>query len=124
MKLKLIILASAMLAGVGAAPPQGPVASATAVPAPTTAGCLLVSNVFAKHATDEKDRSLGQLLVYFFMGRIDDRMSEDRLKLELSERRRAINDSNATALLNACLHEMQAKAQMLEAASQKLQQGK
>ncbi len=124
MRPKSIILASAMLAGVAAAPPQGPAASVAAVPAPTTAGCLLVSNIFAKHATDEKDRSLGQLLVYFFMGRIDDRMNEDELKLALRQQRRVINDSNATALLNACLHEMQAKAQMLEAASQKLQQGK
>lgn len=124
MKIKLIVLASAVLAGVGAAPPQSRAPAAAAVPAPTTAGCLLVSNVFAKHATDEKDRTLGQLLVYFFMGRIDDRTSEDQLKLALGEQRRAINDSNATALMNACLRQMQAKAQMLEVASQKLQQGK
>lgn len=123
MKTKLIILASAMLIEAGAAPPKAP-APSVAIPAPTTAGCLLVSNIFAKHATQEKDRSLGQLAVYFFMGRIDNRTNEDELKLALAEQRRAINDSNATALMNACLHEMQTKAQMLEAASQKLQQGK
>lgn len=124
MKPKLVMLAPLLLAGTGASLPPTPAAAAAAVPAPTTAGCLLVSNIFAKHATEEKDRSLGQLLVYFFMGRIDDRTSEDRLKLDLQEQRRAINDSNATALVNACLQEMQSKAQMLEAASQKLQQGK
>lgn len=124
MKPKLVMLAPLLLAGAGASLPPTPAAAAAAVPAPTTAGCLLVSNIFAKHATEEKDRSLGQLLVYFFMGRIDDRTSEDRLKLDLQEQRRAINDSNATALVNACLQEMQSKAQMLEAASQKLQQGK
>ena len=120
---KLIMLASVMLVGIGASPRQVPAPAPAAVP-PTTAGCLLVSNAFAKHATEEKDRSLGQLLVYFFMGRIDDRTNADQLKLELQEHRRVINDSNATALVNACLRQMQAKAQMLEAASQKLQQGK
>ena len=121
---RLIILSSVMLAGVGSAPPQNAAPAAAPAPAPTTAGCLLVSNAFAKHATEEKDRTLGQLLVYFFMGRIDDRMNVDELKSALSEQRRGINDSNATALVNACLRQMQTKAQMLEAASQKLQQGK
>lgn len=124
MKPKLATVLALILAGAGASLTQAPAAAGAAVPPPTTAGCLLVSNIFAKHATEEKDRSLGQLLVYFFMGRIDDRTSEDQLKLDLQQQRRVINDSNATALVNACLHEMQSKAQMLQGASQKLQQGK
>lgn len=123
MKHKLTILASAMFIEAAAPAPKAPAPSAP-IPAPTTAACLLVSNIFAKHATQEKDRSLGQLAVYFFMGRIDDRMNENELKLALAEQGRAINDSNATALMNACLHQMQTKVQMLEGASQKLQQGK
>jgi len=119
----LLLLTSAML-GVGAASPSNAATSApAAVPVPTTAGCLLVSNLFAKHATEEKDRALGERLVYFFLGRVDDRNAEE-LKSALRQQRPAINNTNAAVLMNACVHEMQVKAQMLETASQQLEQGK
>lgn len=124
MNISLALLATAMLT-VGAASPSNAAAPApAAVPVPTTAGCLLVSNLFAKHATEQKDRALGERLLYFFMGRIDDRMSAEQLKSALRQQRPAINDTNATGLMNACVHEMQLEAQALEAASQQLQQGK
>ena len=105
----------------------GPSEAASAAPAPpppaTTAACLIVSNIFAKHSTGEKERSLAQSALYFFIGRIDDRTTAEQLKLELKQQHQLITGANAAALMNACVRQMQAKSQMLQAVGQQLQQG-
>jgi len=121
----LIPIASTVLALGASQPTAHAIApNSTSVPAPTTAGCLLVSNVVAKGATDVKDRALAQSSFYFFLGRIDERTTLQQLKSALQQQGHAITKANAVPLMNACFHQMQVKSQMLQSAGQQLQQGK
>jgi hypothetical protein len=77
-----------------------------------------------KHAIDPKDRPVAQSVLYFFLGRIDDRTTAEQLMEALKEQGRLINDGNATPLMEACLQEMNAKARMLESAARQVQREK
>lgn len=125
MKASIILLAIAI--STSAAGERGAYASSSSAPpapAATTAGCLLVSNAFAKHAVDEKDRVLAQSVLYFFLGRIGDATTAEQLKSQLRQQGPLLNSTNATPLMNTCLGEMKAKAQMLETAAHQIQQAK
>lgn len=121
----LIVIASTLFALGSGQPSARPMASGTtAVPASTTAACLLVSNLVAKRATDLKDRDLAQSSFYFFLGRINERTTLQQLKAELQQQGHAISKADVAPLMNACLHQMQVKSQMLQSAGQELQQRK
>ncbi len=121
MKAKLMLIPAALLA-MAAAQPKTAAPAPTPAPPPTTGGCLLVSNLVAKHATEAKDRDLAQSAFYFFAGRIDERTSPDQLKSAFQQQGRLIKASNVSALMNACLREMQPKLQMIQTVGQQLQQ--
>lgn len=122
---KFIAVAASLLIPVSAVPAAPTVVHGSAsVPAPTTAGCLLVSNLVAKNATELKDRNLAQATLQFFLGRIDDRTTPQQLRSELHQQGHLITQANATVLMNACLHQMQAKSQMLQSVAEQLQQRK
>ena len=103
-----------------AAAPAKPLASAPA----TTVNCLLASNVFAQKETDPKAKNLAFQTLYFYLGRIDPRTSEVQLKASLKRAGEALKGVAAGPLMNECAHELQTKAQLLEAVGKDLQQGK
>ena len=121
MKARLVALAIAILTT--ASGPPAKIAPSVKVP-PTTAGCLVVSNAFAKTLIDDKSRRTAQAALYFFLGRIDDRITAAQLKGTLEEQARLINNSNAPELMNSCLKLVQARAQLLLSISQNRSQGK
>jgi hypothetical protein len=118
--LPLILLSLAAAQPKAAAPAPAP----AAVPPPTTAGCLLVSNLVAKHATEAKDRDLAQSAFYFFIGRLGDRTTPDQLKSAFQAQERLIKAATVSPLMNACLRQMQQKLQMIQSVGQQLQQAK
>lgn len=124
MNKNLIFLAATLVAISSYEPAQALAEPAASAPAPTTAGCLLVSNLFAKRGTEVKDRTLALSSLYFFLGRIDDRTTTQQLKSDLQQQGHTINRANLVSLMNACLHAMQVKFQMLQSASQQLQKAK
>src|SRR5438876_964489 len=101
----------AIATGAPSPPAKSPPVKASQALSPTTAGCLLVSNAFAKHATDEKIRPMAQSVLYFYLGRLDQGMNTGELKLALRQQGRVLNSTNATGLMNACFRQMQAKGQ-------------
>lgn len=124
-KVTLALLALALPGMVSAqSTSKAPAPATVPVPQTSTAGCLLVSNAFAKHATQEKERTLAQSVLYFYIGRISDRTSLDQLRTELEQQGQALTSTNATPLMNACLREMEMKAQLLQNAAEQLQRGK
>lgn len=116
---KLAIVAALLIAAPAQPPGNAPLPSP---PPPTTAGCLLVSNLFARRATVGNDRTLGERSLYFFIGRIGQQATREQLKLELQQQARLINSSNAMSLMNACIQEMQAKSEMLQSVADQLRQ--
>lgn len=122
MKATLVALAIAILTT--ASGPPAKIAPPVKVPPTTAAGCLVVSNAFAKTLIDDKSRRTAQAALYFFLGRIDDRITAAQLKGTLEEQARLINNSNAPELMNSCLKLVQARAQLLLSISQNRSQGK
>lgn len=93
-------------------------------PAPTTLNCLLASNFFAQKATDPKQRMVAFQILYFYLGRLGPRVNSEELKAALKRTRDGLKGVSAAPLMNACLHDVQAKAQTLQSVGQQLQQGK
>ena len=120
----LALVAPPMLTIASASSSEARGAAAAQVPTPTTAGCLLVSNAFSKHATEEKVRPIAESVLYFFLGRIDPGTTTGQLKMALLQQGRLINSANATGLFNACLRQVQANGQMLQTAAQQIGGGK
>jgi hypothetical protein len=100
-----------------AAPAARPLAAAA-----TTVNCLLASNIFAQKEADPKAKALAQQTLYFYLGRLDPRITAPQLKLDLKRSADSLKGVNAAPLMNACLRELQAKGQMLQSVGQQLQQ--
>lgn len=111
---------------IAAAPPATKSAPPAAEPVPpaTTVNCLLASNVFAQRATDPKQKELAQQMLLFYLGRLEPRTSSAQLKSSLKLALDGLKTTSAGPLMNNCLSEFRAKAQMFETAGQELQQGK
>ena len=124
--LRKSLMLAAMATTIAAAPPAGKPAPAPALataPA-TTINCLLASNTFAQRETDPKQKSLAEGVLYFYLGRVDPRSSPQQLKSALKQAGVSLRGVGAAPLMNACLREMETKAQLLQTIGQQLQQGK
>ena len=122
MNRNLIFLSAGLLATSPAEPAQALPGAPLA--APTTGGCLVASNLVAKGATNPNDRALAQSSLYFFLGRIGDHTTSQQLKSDLEQQRHVITRASLVPLMNACIHIMQTKSQILQLAAQQLQQKK
>ena len=123
---KCLMLAAATLtiaAGQPGAKPALPPAIKPRPPA-TTLNCLLASNIFAQHETDQQRKALAHEALLFYLGRLDPRTSASQLKTALKLTADGLKGVNAASLMNACLVELRAKGNMLQAVGQQLQQGK
>lgn len=127
MKARLVLLAAlplTMAAGQAAKTTPAKPAAPVSVPAPTTAGCLLVSNAFANGATEDKDKKVAEAALYFFMGRIDERTTSAQLKAQIEQQEHTITNDNAGPLMDACLKLVAAKSQLLASTAPKPPPGK
>lgn len=121
---KLIVAATVLTIAAGQ-PPSKPSSSPSQIaPPPTTMNCLLASNLFMQRETDPKLRNLAAQTLYFYLGRIDPRVTPQQLKVGLRQAGEALHGANAVPLMNSCSHELQAKAQTLQSVAGELQQAK
>lgn len=120
----LIIIAAVLTAA--ASPPaakQAPPAAQPTAP-PTTLNCLLASNVFVQKETDPKQRTLALQTLYFYLGRVEPQTSPLQFKGAIKRTADALKGVSAAPLMNACVRELQSKAEMFQTVGQELQQGK
>jgi len=80
----------------------------------TTINCLLASNVFARRETDPNKKTLAHDTLLFYLGRLDERTSATQLKAQFEAAAINLKGANATLLMNGCLQELRAKAQVLQ----------
>lgn len=97
-------LAAALLASSGAAAAQ------TA----TDAQCLIVSNAFARGAKDADAQKTAEATLYFYLGRVGDRMTSAQLKTLLDTETKTITEKTAGATMNKCVQVVGSKVQLLE----------
>jgi hypothetical protein len=104
MKFTRIALAAALVMTSGAATAQSA----------TDAGCILVSNAFAKDAKDPKAQQAAQAALYFYLGRVSDSTSAAQLKALFEAQSKTINETNAGPMMNKCVQAIQSKFQLLQ----------
>lgn len=122
---KLLLIAAAVLTSGAVQPSSKPAPAATGpVPTPTTINCLIASNLFAQHETDANRRELAKQTLYFYLGRVGEGTSQSQLSAALKTAAEKLKGANSALLMNACVHNLQTKAQLLESAGQQLKAGK
>ena len=119
------LIGAAILAIAVAAPAHSAQKQASqAAPASTTINCLLASNAYARSETNPKTKVAAQQTFYFYLGRLDPRISPQQLKMELQRTAGIIKAASAVPLMNACAQEVQTKGRMLQSVGEQLRQGK
>ncbi len=102
-------------------------AVATPASAQSTASdakCLMVSNVFAKAATDPKAREAANLASFFYLGRLDGRLSASQLADALIAQQKGLTAANAGPVMNECNRFMARRSAALQALGQRLDRGR
>jgi hypothetical protein len=82
--------------------------------------CLLVSNLFAKSGKEPKAKRVGEVAAYFYLGRIDGRVSSDQLRTAMREQQKTVTAENAGAVMAACARRMEASARSVQAVGRQL----
>lgn len=122
---KPLMIAAATLTIAAVQPSSKPVPAVTGpVPAATTINCLIASNLFVQHETDANRRDLAKQTLYFYLGRLGERTSQSQLSAALKQAAEKLKGANSAQLMNACVHDLQTRAQLLQSAGQQLKQGK
>ena len=78
------------------------------------AGCIIVSNAFANTVKDADAQKIAEASLYFYLGRIDEHATAAQLKPIFDAQAKTITDANASALMAACVKELQAKTELVE----------
>jgi hypothetical protein len=100
-----------------AAPP----ASAQAV---NDVRCLLVSNLFAKAAKDPKAKALAEASKYYYLGKLQGRVSPAQLKTQAIAQAKTVNAKDAGPFMNDCAKQLQSTVQTTEATLKQAAGGK
>lgn len=85
--------------------------------------CLLVSNVYASHASDPKAKQIAQAAQLFYGGRVST-LGTARVQADLAAQRKQISTANSGATMTACARAMERSLNALQAASAPPQKGK
>lgn len=98
------------------------VASSATAQNPSDASCLLVSNIFAKQATDSAQKTRAQNVLFYYFGRLDGRYNSAQLKDALKAAgNNLLTAQSAVALMNSCARNMEARGQALQSIALQLQ---
>ena len=84
------------------------------------AKCLIVSNVFAKAATDPKAREAAKLASFFYLGRLDGRVPVSQLEAALIAQQKGLTAANAGPVMNECNQFIARRSAALQALGQRL----
>jgi hypothetical protein len=93
--------------------------SVAAQPAHNDVQCLLVSNLFAQSGKDAKAKTVGQAGAFFYLGRVDGRMSADRLKAAVQEQQKTLKAANAAAIMTRCARRMETSVRSIQSTTGK-----
>ena len=100
---------------------------ASAVGAPSSAQdaasdvkCFMASNVFAKAAPDDKGREAAIRTRFYYLGRVEARLTSAQLKAALAAQGKTFDMANAAATMNACVQRLDASAKAVQAIGMEL----
>jgi hypothetical protein len=93
--------------------------SATTAQSATDASCFLLSNAFAQSTKDANAQKAAEAASYFYLGRIGNRATAAQLKALFDAQAKAITDATAPTMMNACIKELQAKADLVQSLAPK-----
>ncbi len=75
--------------------------------------CLIVSNAFAKGATDTNQQKAAEASLYFYLGRVSDKTAA-QLKSLLDAQSKLITDKTAGDTMKKCVQAIETKVQLLQ----------
>ena len=104
MKPLTIALAATLLVTSGAAAAQSA----------SDAGCILVSNAFARGAKEADQQKTAEATLYFYLGRVSDTMTATQLKALFDQQSKTLTDATAGNVMNNCVKAIQTKLQLLQ----------
>lgn len=82
--------------------------------------CLLVSNAFSAGAKDPKARQLAMMAGFFYLGRLDGRLSDAQLEARIKAEQATLNNANAVPTMQRCGERMQQRGRALQAIGRNL----
>lgn len=82
---------------------------------PSDVRCMLISNVFAKSASDDQAKDLASRILLFFAGRLDARDAAPAITTSIRDESGKIDPKTAAAEMNACRDRMVKATQALQA---------
>lgn len=121
---KFVMIAAAALTSAVQSSPKSAPGAASPAQQPTTINCLIASNLFVEHETDANRRELAKQTLYFYLGRLGERTSPSQLSAAIKQAAEKLKGANSAQLMNACVHELQTKAQLLQSAGRQIKQAK
>jgi hypothetical protein len=105
---------------VGIAALTSPAPLLAAPPAPSALGsdirCFLLSNAYAKSATDPKARSAAAATLTFYLGRLDGRATPQVIASTMRSTGTTIDPKTAGAQMSGCAQQMARSEQSIQAA--------
>lgn len=85
--------------------------------------CLLASNLFAKAEQEPAKRQVAMLSAYFYLGRVDGRMSGRELAMALQSEAGALTSESVGPTMTACAKKVQGAATAIRLMGQGIQKG-
>ena len=86
--------------------------------------CLLASNLFTKAEKDPAKRQVALLSAYFYLGRVDARMSGQQIGTALKTQRAAITPQNAGPIMTACAKKLQSAGLAIQTLGKQIEASK
>lgn len=90
---------------------------AAAAQSAADAQCLILSNAFSKGSKNADQQKAAEASLYFYLGRVGDRMTAVQLKRLLDEQAKTITDKTAGETMNKCIQAIQTKVELLRSFS-------
>ena len=82
--------------------------------------CMIASNIFVKAETDQAKRQVAVLSSYFYLGRVDGRLSGAQLSAALKSQAGAITPQTAGPIMTACAKRLQSTAAAMQTMGKEL----
>lgn len=89
---------------------------ASAQTVPEDVRCVLLSNLYAKQATDDHGRQLASQTLAFYLGRLDGRANQQALATALRNQAPTIDPKTAGPAMNTCALRLASAEQGIQAA--------
>lgn len=103
-----ILPAAALLAAAAGAP-------LSAQDAASDVKCFMASNVFAKAAPDDKGKEAAIRTRFYYLGRVEVRLTPAQLKAALAAQGKSFDMATAATTMNACVERLDASARSVQA---------